>query len=166
MDATIRLNALWALRNLVFLAENKCKEGVFSELTAPLLASLIGGNEHIWFVTIHIPFNWYFTFKCKPLFYCCYNTDPESFVREQALALVCNLIDGCIDSVDYVFAEESVIFDAVGRQLQSASKAEIGIQVRSLLWGKVEMIFGSLILMKNDKVEFFIVVFIVTYCQC
>ncbi|XP_044482367.1 armadillo repeat-containing protein 8 isoform X3 [Mangifera indica] len=96
MDATIRLNALWALRNLVFLAENKCKEGVFSELTAPLLASLIG--------------------------------DPESFVREQALALVRNLIDGCIDSVDYVFAEESVIFDAVGRQLQSASKAEIGIQ--------------------------------------
>ncbi|KAJ0083491.1 hypothetical protein Patl1_29773 [Pistacia atlantica] len=96
MDATIRLNALWALRNLMFLAENKCKEGVFSELTAPLLASLI--------------------------------CDPESFVQEQALALVCNLIDGCIDSVEYMFAEDGVIFDAVGRQLQSASKAEIGIQ--------------------------------------
>lgn len=57
MDATIRLNALWALRNLMFLAENKCKEEVFTELTAPLLASLICGNKHILFVTIHILFN-------------------------------------------------------------------------------------------------------------
>lgn len=47
MDSTIRLNALWALRNLIFLADNKCKEGVFSELTAPLLASLISGNALI-----------------------------------------------------------------------------------------------------------------------
>ncbi|KAK1589044.1 hypothetical protein Q3G72_029977 [Acer saccharum] len=96
MDAAIRLNALWALRNLMFQAESKCKEGVFMELTASLLASLI--------------------------------CDPEPFVQEQALALVRNLVDGCISSVEYVFAEDGIILDAVGRQLQSALKAEIGIQ--------------------------------------
>lgn len=58
--------------------------------------------------------------------------DPEPFVQEQALALVRNLVDGCINSVEYVFSENSIILDAVGRQLQSASKAEIGIQVRSM----------------------------------
>ncbi|KAJ4724276.1 armadillo repeat-containing protein 8-like [Melia azedarach] len=96
MDSTIRSNALWALRNLMFLAENKCKEGIFLELTASLLASLI--------------------------------CDPEPIVQEQALALVRNLVDGCISSVEYMFAEDGIIFDAVGRQLRSASKAEIGIQ--------------------------------------
>ncbi|KAL5766564.1 hypothetical protein ACOSP7_017181 [Xanthoceras sorbifolium] len=96
MDATIRLNALWALRNLTFQAENKCKERVFMELTASLLASLI--------------------------------CDPEAFVQEQALALVRNLVDGCINSVECVFAEDGIILDAVGRQLQSALKVEIGIQ--------------------------------------
>lgn len=137
----------------MFLAENKCKEEVFTELTAPLLASLICGNKHILFVTIHILFNWYFAFKSKPPFYFCYNSDPESFVQEQALAFARNLIDGCIDSVEYMFAEDGIIFDAVGRQLKSLSKAEIAIQVRSLFSGKVEMIFGNLIFIKNDKAE-------------
>lgn len=47
MDATIRLNALCALRNLIFLAEDKCKEEIFMELTASLLANLICGNDLI-----------------------------------------------------------------------------------------------------------------------
>lgn len=63
--------------------------------------------------------------------FCFYNADPEPIVQEQALALVRNLVDGCISSVEYMFAEDGIIFDAVGRQLRSASKAEIGIQVRS-----------------------------------
>lgn len=96
MDSTIRLNALWALRNLIFLADNKCKEGVFSELTAPLLASLI--------------------------------SDPEPPVQEQALAFARNLVDGSIDSIEYVFSEGWIILNAVVKQLQNASKAEIGIQ--------------------------------------
>ncbi|KAF8395853.1 hypothetical protein HHK36_019807 [Tetracentron sinense] len=45
MDSTLRLNAVWALRNLVFLADTSCKEGIFLELTASTLASLIFDPE-------------------------------------------------------------------------------------------------------------------------
>ncbi|CBI16370.3 hypothetical protein VitviT2T_007897 [Vitis vinifera] len=96
MDPTIRLNSVWGLRNLMFLADNRCKEGIFLELTASLLASLI--------------------------------CDPEPSVQVQALGLVCNLVDGCINSVEYVFVEDSIILQAVGKQLQSTLKAEVGIQ--------------------------------------
>ncbi|KAF5937214.1 hypothetical protein HYC85_024720 [Camellia sinensis] len=34
MDSAIRVNAVWALRNLLFLTDNRCKEGIFLELTA------------------------------------------------------------------------------------------------------------------------------------
>lgn len=34
-----------------------------------------------------------------------------------------------MNSVEYVFAKDGIILDAVGRQLRSASKTEIGIQV-------------------------------------
>lgn len=44
-----------------------------------------------------------------------------------------NLIDGSINSVEYVFAENGIILDAVRKQLESTSKAEIGIQVGSFL---------------------------------
>lgn len=47
------------------------------------------------------------------------------------MALVRNLVDGRINSVEYIFAEDGIILDAVGRQLRIASKAEIEIQVRS-----------------------------------
>lgn len=45
MDSTIRLNAVWALKNLIFLAENRCKEGIFLELTPSTLSSLICDPE-------------------------------------------------------------------------------------------------------------------------
>ncbi|KAA8549752.1 hypothetical protein F0562_001230 [Nyssa sinensis] len=96
MDSTVRTNAVWALRNLTFLKDSKCKEGIFLELTASTLTSII--------------------------------CDPEPSVQEQALALVRNLVDGCIDTVEYVLAEDGLILHAVGRQLQSASKAEVLIQ--------------------------------------
>ncbi|KAK3035198.1 hypothetical protein RJ639_034586 [Escallonia herrerae] len=41
MDSTVRLNAVWALRNLMFHVNNRCKEEILSELTASVLASLI-----------------------------------------------------------------------------------------------------------------------------
>lgn len=44
MDSTIRVNAVWALRNLLFLVDKTCKEGILSELTATTLSSLICGN--------------------------------------------------------------------------------------------------------------------------
>lgn len=56
--------------------------------------------------------------------------DPETSIQEQALALVRNLVDGPVDSVEYVFAEEGLLLNAIGRQLQSASKVEVLIQVR------------------------------------
>ncbi|XP_015875901.1 uncharacterized protein LOC107412611 [Ziziphus jujuba] len=96
MDSTVRSNALRALRNLVFLAEKVCKEGIFLELTASSLASLV--------------------------------SDPEPFVQEQALGLIRNLVDGCMNSVEFIFSEDRIILDAVGRQLRNASKAEIGKQ--------------------------------------
>ncbi|XP_022926791.1 uncharacterized protein C26H5.04-like isoform X1 [Cucurbita moschata] len=96
MDLDIRLNALRALRNLIFFANNMCKAGIFVELTASLLASLV--------------------------------CDPEPSVQEHAMALVRNLIDGCEDSIEYVFAEDGIILDTIGRQLQSTSRDEIGVQ--------------------------------------
>jgi hypothetical protein len=36
-----------------------------------------------------------------------------------------------MESVELVFAEDGIILDAVGRQLQSVSRDEIWIQVRS-----------------------------------
>ncbi|KAK7305321.1 hypothetical protein VNO77_43225 [Canavalia gladiata] len=96
MDSSLRLNAVWALRNMVFLADKMCKEGIFVELTAPSMATLI--------------------------------CDPEPSVQEQALALVRNFVDGCVYSVEYAFAEDGIILDAVGRQLRKSSKIEIGIQ--------------------------------------
>lgn len=60
---------------------------------------------------------------------CIYFADPEPSVQEQALALVRNLVDGCINSVEFMFAEDGLILGAIGRQLQSTVKAEIGIQV-------------------------------------
>ncbi|XP_004289570.1 PREDICTED: uncharacterized protein LOC101300576 [Fragaria vesca subsp. vesca] len=55
-------------------------------------------------------------------------SDPEPFVQEKALSLVRNLVDGCMKSVELVFAEDGIILDAVGRQLQGASRDEIRIQ--------------------------------------
>ncbi|XP_015058647.1 armadillo repeat-containing protein 8 [Solanum pennellii] len=96
MDATIRVKAVCALRNLTFLVSDKCKEEILSELTHLTLRSLI--------------------------------CDPEACVQEQALALVCNLVDGPLDSIQHVFAEDALLLRAVGQQLQSASKAEVLIQ--------------------------------------
>ncbi|KAI8573189.1 hypothetical protein RHMOL_Rhmol01G0259400 [Rhododendron molle] len=96
MESAIRLNAVWALRNLMFLSDNRCKEGIFLELTVSTLTSLI--------------------------------CDPEPSVQEQALALVRNLVDGCVDSIEYVFLEDGLILHAIGRQVQSALKAEVLVQ--------------------------------------
>ncbi|KAI4347328.1 hypothetical protein L6164_008145 [Bauhinia variegata] len=57
------------------------------------------------------------------------SADPEPSVQEQALALVRNFVDGCIDSVEFSFAEDGIILDAVGRQLRKASKTEVGLQL-------------------------------------
>lgn len=135
MDSTIRLNALWALRNLIFLAEDKCKEEIFMELTASLLASLI--------------------------------CDPEPSVQEQALALVRNLVDGRINSVEYIFAEDGIILDAVGRQLRIASKAEIEIQgmyvLSNVATGKEshkEAVMDQLLLRVENKAQSCIIKFL------
>lgn len=54
-------------------------------------------------------------------------------MQEQALAFARNLVDGSIDSIEYVFSEGWIILNAVVKQLQNASKAEIGIQVKGPL---------------------------------
>lgn len=45
MDSSLRLNAVWALRNLTFLADRSCKEEIYLELTPPTLLSLICDHE-------------------------------------------------------------------------------------------------------------------------
>lgn len=60
---------------------------------------------------------------------CVRSADPEPSVQEQALALVRNFVDGCVYSVEHAFAEDGIILEAIGRQLQKSSKIEIGIQV-------------------------------------
>ena len=58
--------------------------------------------------------------------------DPEPTVQEQAIGFVCNLIDGCVDSIDYVFSEDSALLHAIGRQLRNSSMSEVCIEVSSL----------------------------------
>ncbi|CAI9774496.1 unnamed protein product [Fraxinus pennsylvanica] len=94
MDSTIRVNAVWALKNLMFLVNSKCKEEILPELLPSTLIRLI--------------------------------CDPESSVQEQALALVRNLVDR--DSVEYVFSEEGLLLNAIGRQMLSSSNVEVLIQ--------------------------------------
>ncbi|KAL3828189.1 hypothetical protein ACJIZ3_016991 [Penstemon smallii] len=96
MESAIRINAVWALKNLAFLVNNKCKEEILLELTISTLSSLI--------------------------------SDPEASVQEQALALVRNLVDGTLNSIDYVFGENGLLLHAIGKQLWSTSKVEVLIQ--------------------------------------
>ena len=55
--------------------------------------------------------------------------DPKPSVQEQALGLVRNLVDGSVDSIEYMFLEDCLLLNTVGRQLLSASKTEVLIQV-------------------------------------
>ncbi|KAK8595916.1 hypothetical protein V6N13_000592 [Hibiscus sabdariffa] len=135
MESAVRSNALWALKNFVFQADNRLKEGVFSELTASLLSSLI--------------------------------SDPEPSVQEQALALVRNLVDGCINLIELVFAEDGLILGAIGRQLQCASKAEIGIQGMYALCNVAsgnefhkEAVIQQLFTQMGDKNQSFVIKFL------
>ncbi|XP_068643588.1 uncharacterized protein [Aristolochia californica] len=96
MDSVPRLNAVWALRNLMFLSDKMGKESILLELTISTLASLI--------------------------------CDPELSVQEQALGLVCNLVDGSMDSIEYAFAEDGKIIKAVARQVTNATDPEVCIQ--------------------------------------
>uniref|UniRef100_A0A804KL98 Armadillo repeat-containing protein 8 n=1 Tax=Musa acuminata subsp. malaccensis TaxID=214687 RepID=A0A804KL98_MUSAM len=54
--------------------------------------------------------------------------DSECSIQEQALALTSDLVDGCSQSVKHVLAEDSIILDAVMRQLQNASSIGVCIQ--------------------------------------
>uniref|UniRef100_A0A1D1YR12 Armadillo repeat-containing protein 8 n=1 Tax=Anthurium amnicola TaxID=1678845 RepID=A0A1D1YR12_9ARAE len=96
MDYTLRLNAVWGLRNLMFHSDKMGKEGVLCELTESMLAGLI--------------------------------CDSEPRVQEQALALVRNLVDGCVDSVERIFVEDGMILNAVVRQVRLTSVPEVCIQ--------------------------------------
>ncbi|XP_076935395.1 uncharacterized protein LOC143602027 isoform X2 [Bidens hawaiensis] len=96
MDSRVRLNAVWALRNLMFIVDNRCKDGILLELRTLSLTSLV--------------------------------SDSSACVQEQALGLICNLVNGSVDSIDYVFSEDALLLNAVGRQLRSASKPEVLIQ--------------------------------------
>lgn len=50
-------------------------------------------------------------------------------MQEQALALLRNLVDGCINSIEFVFDEDGLILDTVGRQLRKSPQAQMAIQV-------------------------------------
>ncbi|KAL3529880.1 hypothetical protein ACH5RR_009202 [Cinchona calisaya] len=45
MDSTLRMNAVWALRNLIFLVNDRCKEAILLELTQSTITSLICDPE-------------------------------------------------------------------------------------------------------------------------
>lgn len=57
--------------------------------------------------------------------------DPKTSVQEQALGLVRNLVDGPVDSIEYIFVEDSLLLQAVGRRLLSSSNTEVLIQVEN-----------------------------------
>ncbi|XP_048570526.1 armadillo repeat-containing protein 8 [Triticum urartu] len=54
--------------------------------------------------------------------------DSEHSVQEQTLALVQNLLDGYVDSVNYVTGEDGMVINAISRQLNSASATGVCIQ--------------------------------------
>ncbi|GJN25716.1 hypothetical protein PR202_gb13580 [Eleusine coracana subsp. coracana] len=54
--------------------------------------------------------------------------DSEHFVQEQTLALVHNLVDGYLDSTNYVIGEDGMVIDAISRQLNNASAPGVCIQ--------------------------------------
>jgi hypothetical protein len=54
--------------------------------------------------------------------------DSEHFVQEQTLALVRNLVDGHVDSTNYVIGEDGMVIDAISRQLNNASAPGVCIQ--------------------------------------
>lgn len=57
------------------------------------------------------------------------SADSEHSVQEQTLALVQNLLDGYVDSVNYVIGEDGMVINAISRQLNSASATGVCIQV-------------------------------------
>ncbi|XP_020574778.1 armadillo repeat-containing protein 8 isoform X2 [Phalaenopsis equestris] len=59
--------------------------------------------------------------------------DSEHLVQEQAMALVSNLIHGCVDFIRLVFAEDGLIINAVIRQLKNDSATQVCIQGMLLL---------------------------------
>ncbi|XP_062197069.1 uncharacterized protein LOC133900016 [Phragmites australis] len=54
--------------------------------------------------------------------------DSEHFVQEQTLALVHNLVDGYVDSANYVIGEDGMVINAISRQLNNASALGVCIQ--------------------------------------
>jgi len=54
--------------------------------------------------------------------------DSEHFVQEQTLALVHNLVDGYVDSANYVIGEDGMVINAIARQLNNASAPGVCIQ--------------------------------------
>ncbi|CAL4990197.1 unnamed protein product [Urochloa decumbens] len=54
--------------------------------------------------------------------------DSEHFVQERTLALVRNLIDGYVESANYVIGEDGIVVDAIARQLNNASAPGVCIQ--------------------------------------
>ncbi|KAL6502996.1 hypothetical protein OROHE_024164 [Orobanche hederae] len=96
MESAIRVNAIWALRNLTFLVNKGCKEEIILGLSTSTLASLI--------------------------------CDPEAPVQEQALSLVRNLVDGNLNSIEYVFDDNGLLLHAIGRHLRSTSRDEVLVQ--------------------------------------
>ncbi|XP_062182308.1 uncharacterized protein LOC133886610 [Phragmites australis] len=54
--------------------------------------------------------------------------DSERFVQEQTLALIHNLVDGYVDSTNYVIGEDGLVINAISRQLHSVSAPGVCIQ--------------------------------------
>ncbi|BFI24728.1 armadillo repeat-containing protein 8 [Marchantia polymorpha subsp. ruderalis] len=96
MDPILRLNAVWALKNLLYMSDKTVKERVMGELTFNSLVDLI--------------------------------FDSEEKVREQAMALVRNLVYGDVDSVQLALVQDSVLLHAVEKQLHVSTQPEICIQ--------------------------------------
>ncbi|KAK8937733.1 hypothetical protein KSP40_PGU015256 [Platanthera guangdongensis] len=88
----------------------------------------------------------------------CLICDSEHLIQEQALALVSNFINGSIDLIELVFAEDGLIISAVMRQLRSNFATQISIQGMFLLCNIAagdeshkEAVLSYLIPLKSDE---------------
>lgn len=66
----------------------------------------------------------------SPILFPLKNADPEAEVQEQALALVRNIVDGSVECIEFILADDALLFHEVVRQLQCASKTEVLVQVK------------------------------------
>jgi len=106
-DVSLRLNSIWALKNLLYQADSATKDLVMTTLTYDRL------RKYVLFFLFHYFF--FFASLClTPLLHLSFLSDPDNGIQEQALTMLRNL--ACCKENEAVRDIEN-IFHGVGEEL-------------------------------------------------